>query len=40
VPTVVGMAGATERFGDGTWVVVDGTTGEVAAVEAGEWGAA
>ena len=25
VPTVVGLAGATERFADGTWVVVDGT---------------
>jgi rifampicin phosphotransferase len=40
VPTVVGLAGAAERFTDGEWVVVDGTTGEVSAVEAGEWGAA
>ena len=40
VPTVVGLAGASDQFADGTWVVVDGTTGEVSALEAGEWGAA
>ena len=41
VPTVVGLAGAAEQLvTDGTWVVVDGTTGEVSALEAGEWGAA
>jgi pyruvate,water dikinase len=40
VPTVVGLAGATDQFADGTWVVVDGTTGEVSVLGAGEWGAA
>jgi len=40
VPTVVGLAGATERFADGTWVVVDGTTGEVEPVGDEEWRAA
>ena len=40
VPTVVGLPGATERFAPGTWVVVDGTTGDVEGLEAGEWGAA
>ena len=40
VPTVVGLAGATERFVDGTWVLVDGSTGDVEGLEAGEWGAA
>ena len=40
VPTVVGLSGATETFTDGTWVVVDGTSGDVAAVDAAEWGAA
>ncbi len=40
VPTVVGLAGATEKFTDGTWVVVDGTTGDVSTVESHEWGAA
>jgi pyruvate,water dikinase len=34
VPTVVGVAGATERFEAGDWVVVDGTTGEVSTVRA------
>lgn len=33
VPTVVGVAGALERFPPGSVVVVDGTTGEVRAVE-------
>lgn len=37
VPTVVGLAGATERFAEGTWVVVDGSTGDVTTVEAHEW---
>jgi pyruvate,water dikinase len=40
VPTVVALPEATERLAPGTWVVVDGTTGEVSGVEAGEWGAA
>jgi pyruvate,water dikinase len=40
VPTVVALAGATERFADGTWVVVDGTTGEVETVDHKEWRAA
>jgi pyruvate,water dikinase len=40
VPTVVGLADATERFSTGAWVVVDGTTGEVSAIAEGEWGAA
>ena len=29
VPTVVGLAGATERLAEGSWVLVDGTTGDV-----------
>jgi rifampicin phosphotransferase len=33
VPTVVGLAGATSRFADGTWVLVDGTSGAVEAVD-------
>jgi pyruvate,water dikinase len=33
VPTVVGVAGATERYEEGAMVVVDGGTGEVAPVE-------
>ena len=33
VPTVVGVAGALERFPGGSVVVVDGTAGEVTAVE-------
>lgn len=33
VPTVVGLAGALERFPAGSVVVVDGTTGEVTVVE-------
>ena len=40
VPTVVGLANATERFSAGAWVVVDGTTGEVSGLTDGEWGAA
>ena len=40
VPTVVGLPGATERFAAGTWVLVDGVTGDVESFEAGEWGAA
>jgi pyruvate,water dikinase len=40
VPTVVGRAGATEAFADGTWILVDGTSGDVSPVDAGEWGAA
>ena len=37
VPTVVDLAGARERFPAGTWVVVDGATGEVGPVESEEW---
>ena len=40
VPTVVGLAGATERLDDGAWVLVDGTTGDVSELESREWGAA
>jgi pyruvate,water dikinase len=40
VPTVVGLSGAVDRFTSGTWVIVDGTSGEVSPLEAGEWGAA
>jgi rifampicin phosphotransferase len=40
VPTVVGLADATTRFADGTWVVVDGTTGAFEAVSDEEWRAA
>src|ERR687891_39069 len=40
VPTVVGLAGAAERFADGTWVVVDGTTGQVDLLGDEEWRAA
>jgi pyruvate,water dikinase len=40
VPAVVGLTGAPERFADGTWVVVDGTTGEVTPVDDSEWRAA
>ncbi len=40
VPTVVGLAGAVDRFADGTWVLVDGSTGEVSPVDDAEWRAA
>ena len=40
VPTVVGFAGATERFQPGSWVIVDGSTGEVSTVDDAEWTAA
>jgi pyruvate,water dikinase len=40
VPTVVGLSNATERFVTGSWVVVDGSTGEVSSLADGEWGAA
>jgi pyruvate,water dikinase len=40
VPTVVGLAGATERLAEGVWVLVDGTTGDVSELESREWGAA
>ena len=40
VPTVVGLAGATERLDEGAWVLVDGTTGDVSELESREWGAA
>ena len=33
VPTVVGLAGATDRFPAGTWVLVDGSTGEVSTLD-------
>ena len=31
VPTVVALPGAADRLRPGSWVVVDGTTGEVVA---------
>lgn len=37
VPTVVDLPGATQRYSSGAWVVVDGSTGEVSAVESAEW---
>ena len=40
VPTVVGFAGATEQFTPGSWVLVDGSTGEVSLVDDAEWTAA
>jgi pyruvate,water dikinase len=40
VPTVVALAGAVDHLAPGSWVVVDGTTGEVSPLEAGEWGGA
>jgi pyruvate,water dikinase len=40
VPTVVGLAGATERLAEGAWVLVDGTSGDVSELESREWGAA
>ena len=35
IPTVVGVEDAVRRFPAGSTVVIDGTTGEVAALEAG-----
>jgi phosphohistidine swiveling domain-containing protein len=40
VPTVVGVTDAVSRFPAGTTLVVDGTTGEVNPVDAGQRGAA
>jgi pyruvate,water dikinase len=40
VPTVVGVAGAVDRFPAGTVVVVDGSTGEVTAADVDRRGAA
>jgi rifampicin phosphotransferase len=40
VPTVVDLPDARERYPEGTWVVVDGASGEVSAVESEEWRAA
>ena len=40
VPTVVGLAGAVDRFSAGTWVLVDGSTGEVSPVDHRHWEAA
>ncbi len=40
VPTVVGLSDATDRYAEGTWVVVDGTTGEVEPLGDEEWRAA
>jgi phosphohistidine swiveling domain-containing protein len=40
VPTVVDLPDARERFPAGTWVVVDGASGEVGAVASEEWRAA
>jgi pyruvate,water dikinase len=33
VPTVVGMSGAADRFTEGMWVLVDGSTGEVTPID-------
>jgi pyruvate,water dikinase len=40
VPTVVALPGAVRRYDDGTWVLVDGTTGEVSPAGDEEWRAA
>jgi rifampicin phosphotransferase len=40
IPTVVDLPGATQRFAAGTWIVVDGSTGEVSTVESAEWAGA
>lgn len=40
VPTVVDLPDATQRYSPGAWVVVDGSTGEVSAMESAEWRAA
>jgi pyruvate,water dikinase len=40
VPTVVALPGAVGRYPDGTWLLVDGTTGEVAPGGNEEWRAA
>jgi hypothetical protein len=40
VPTVVALPGAVGKYSDGTWVLVDGTTGEVAPAGNEEWRAA
>jgi rifampicin phosphotransferase len=40
IPTVVDLPGATQRFAAGTWIVVDGATGEVSTVESAEWAGA
>jgi phosphohistidine swiveling domain-containing protein len=40
VPTVVDLPDARERYPDGTWVVVDGASGDVTTVESEEWRAA
>jgi pyruvate,water dikinase len=40
VPTVVALPGAVGRYPDGTWLLVDGTTGEVVPGGTEEWRAA
>jgi rifampicin phosphotransferase len=40
VPTVVALPGAVGKYPDGTWLLVDGTTGEVAPAGNEEWRAA
>lgn len=40
IPTVVDLPGAQERYANGSWIVVDGATGEVSEVECEEWRAA
>lgn len=40
IPTVVDLPDARERYAEGTWVVVDGATGDVSEVECKEWRAA
>ena len=40
VPTVVALPGAVGKYPDGTWLLVDGTTGEVVPSGTEEWRAA
>ena len=40
VPTVVALPGVVDRYPDGTWLVVDGTSGEVRPACDDEWRAA
>lgn len=40
IPTVVDLPEARERYASGSWVVVDGATGEVSEVNCEEWRAA
>lgn len=40
VPTVVALPGASGKYPDGTWLIVDGTSGEVVPAGDEEWRAA